>query len=176
MPQSLPEAVLPDRPTCDPHLRADVESFLYYEADLLDSWKLREWLQLFTPDCLYLVPATDRPDGDPDRDLFFVRDDWFLLSQRVEAIVNGTAWAESPHSTTKRMIGNVRAERTDDGDVEVHANFVIHRSASARLDVYPGSYLMTLVPGGPAGFEIRHRRATLALAELRPQGRVSIIL
>jgi 3-phenylpropionate/cinnamic acid dioxygenase small subunit len=104
-----------------------------------------------------------------------VRDDWFLLSQRVDAMVNGTAWAESPHSTTTRMISNVQARRESD-EIEVRANFVIHRSTPSQLDIYPGSYLLRLVPGGPAGFRIRLRRATLALVDLRPQGRVSIIL
>ena len=80
-----------------------------YESELLDGWRLDEWLALFTPDCVYLVPSTDRPDGDPETDLFFVRDDWFLLSQRVATIMDGTAWTESPRSITKRIISNVRA-------------------------------------------------------------------
>jgi p-cumate 2,3-dioxygenase beta subunit len=169
------ETVLAPRPAPDAGLTGEVEAFLYFEAELLDAWRLEEWLQLFTLDAQYLVPATDRPDGDPDRDLFFVRDDWFLLSQRVDAMVNGTAWAESPHSTTTRMISNVQARRESD-EIEVRANFVIHRSTPSQLDIYPGSYLLRLVPGGPAGFRIRLRRATLALVDLRPQGRVSIIL
>src|SRR6516162_4040890 len=75
----------------------EVEAFLAYDSELLDDWRLEEWLQLFTPDCRYLVPATDRPAGDPRDDLFFIRDDHFLLSERVGAMVNGTAWTESPH-------------------------------------------------------------------------------
>jgi p-cumate 2,3-dioxygenase subunit beta len=172
--------ITPDPPPAqirhsDPALVAEVEAFLYHDADLLDRWELREWFALFTPDCTYHVPTTDRPDGDPDKDLFFVRDDWFLLSQRVDALVSGTAWAESPHSITRRMISNVRATEAE-GVVEVRANFVVHRSTMDRLDVYPGAYRMTLLRGGPAGFEIRHRRAVLSLAQLRPHGRVSIIL
>ena len=174
-PETTPDAVPARVVFSDPALVAEVEAFLYYEAELLDTWALRDWFALFTPDCQYLVPTTDRPDGDPDRDLFFIRDDWFLLGQRVDAILNGTAWAESPHSITRRMISNVRAAENADG-VHVRANFVIYRSALAQQDVYPGTYEMTLVRGGHAGFEIRHRRSTLSLAQLRPQGRVSIIL
>jgi hypothetical protein len=58
----------------------------------------------------------------------------------------------------------------------VRANAVVHRSVLDRLDVYPYVLELRLVRGGGAGFEIRHRRATLALAQLRPHGRVSVIL
>ncbi len=160
----------------DPVLSREVEMFLFHDAMLLDHWRLREWFALFTPDCEYLVPATDRPDGDPEHDLFFVRDDWFLLSQRVDAMDGGTAWTESPHSITNRTVSNVMATLNADGWVSVAANFVVYRSALAKLDVYPGSYRMRLLRGGSAGFEIQSRRSTLALAQLRPQGRVSIIL
>lgn len=164
----------------DSELLHDVSQFLFYESELLDSWRLHEWFTLFTPDCLYLVPTTDRPLGDPELDLFFVRDDWFLLSQRVEAIMDGTAWTESPRSITKRIVSNVRAhtEKGDDGAETVDAkfNFVIYRSAMANLDIYPGECHLTLLRGGHAGFEIKYRRSTLALAQLRPHGRVSVIL
>jgi p-cumate 2,3-dioxygenase subunit beta len=160
----------------DAALVNEVSQFLYYESDLLDRWQLHEWFSLFTPDCQYLVPSTDRPDGDADLDLFFVRDDWFLLSQRVAAIMDGTAWTESPRSITKRLITNIRAHIEDDGRILASFNFLITRSAMSTLDMYPGSCQLTLVRGGRAGFEIRLRRSTLALAQLRPHGRVSVIL
>jgi p-cumate 2,3-dioxygenase subunit beta len=160
----------------DAALSREIEMFLYEDAELLDSWQLREWYARFTPDAEYLVPATDRPHGDPELDLFFVRDDWFLLGQRVDAMLDGTAWAESPRSTTRHLVSNVRAWVMNDGTIEVAANFVVYRSALNRLDTYPGSYRMTLVRGGEAGFEIKLRRSTLSLAQLRPHGRVSVIL
>ena len=154
----------------------EVSQFLHYESDLLDHWQLHEWFSLFTPDCQYLVPSTDRPDGDADLDLFFVRDDWFLLSQRVAAIMDGTAWTESPRSITKRLVTNIRARSDSGGSVHASFNFLITRSAMSTLDMYPGSCQLTLVRGGRAGFEIQFRRSTLAMAQLRPHGRVSVIL
>ena len=165
----------------DAELIHNVTQFLYYESELLDAWRLHEWFTLFTPDCLYLVPATDRPQGDPETDLLFVRDDYFLLSQRVEAIMDGTAWTESPRSITKRIISNVRAQVVSGTNEKAHEiavkfNFVVYRSALANLDVYPGECELRLLRGGHAGFEIKYRRSTLALAQLRPHGRVSVIL
>lgn len=157
-------------------LRLAVEDFLYHEAALLDAWRLPEWLALWTEEASYLVPATDRPMGDPAHDLFLVQDDRFLLEQRVGSLMTKTAWAESPHSTTRHMVSNVQAARRDDGLIDVRANFVVYRSRRSTVDVYPGHYEMLLEEGGPVGFRIRVRRAVLSLEELRPHGRVSFIL
>lgn len=158
-------------------LRAEVEEFLFHDAELLDSWRLREWFERFTPDCRYHIPTTDRPDGDPETDLSFVWDDWFLLSQRIDAILDGTAWAESPRSTTHRMISNVRVRVLDDGEaIEAKANVLVHRSAGVRLDPYPAFLTLELLRRPDGGFEIRHRKAVLAMEQLRPHGRLSILL
>ena len=50
--------------------RAEAEDFLYQEAAILDEWRLRDWLALFTDDAQYWVPSTDRPAGTPDTTLF----------------------------------------------------------------------------------------------------------
>jgi p-cumate 2,3-dioxygenase beta subunit len=159
-----------------PELVREVEAFLAYDSELLDEWRLNEWLELFTPDCRYLVPATDRPSGDPRDDLFFVRDDYFLLSERIAAMLNGTAWTESPHSTTHRMITNIRARDLGDDQVLAKANLLVHRARAGRLDAYPAHLTLLLVRGGRAGFEIVERKAVLAMEQLRPHGRVSILL
>lgn len=155
-------------------LRDEVEEFLLHDSELLDEWRLEEWLELFDDPCEYLVPSTDRPDGDERTDLFFVRDDHFLLSQRVEAITNGTAWAESPRSTTHRMISNVRATEAD-GPIEAKANLLVHRAAGGRLDVYPAHLTLHLVRIG-SDLRIRRRLGVLAMHQLRPHGRLSILL
>ena len=157
-------------------LRHAVEDFLYYEAELLDRWLLEEWLALWTEEITYLIPATDKPYGDPLTDLFFVQDGRFILEQRVDSILRGTAWAESPHSTTTRSTSNVRAHWVGNGFVEVTSNFVVHRSQAATLQTFPGRHDYLLELGGPAGFRLCMKKATLGLEQLRPHGRVAILL
>ena len=55
--------------------RAEVEDLLFLEAELLDAWKLDEWLTLLTDDAMYLVPPNDKPDGDARFTLFTIADD-----------------------------------------------------------------------------------------------------
>ena len=61
--------------TRQPTLREQVEDFLFREAALLDDWRLDDWVGLFAEDGRYVVPTTDLPDGDPQRDLVFIDDD-----------------------------------------------------------------------------------------------------
>jgi p-cumate 2,3-dioxygenase subunit beta len=160
----------------DDGLTRSVEKFLYFEADLLDEWRLHEWLQYFDPGGHYLVPSTDKPDGDPSQDLFLIQDDRFLLEQRVNSLLTRSAHAEYPRSRTRRIISNVRAWQVSDGTLEATANFVVYRMRAQAVDTYIGRYRHTLVCDDALGYLFVVRKAVLDLDALRPQGKVSIIL
>ena len=95
-------------------LRGEVEAFLYDEAELLDTWRLDAWAELFTEDAIYRIPALDNPSRDPDNSLFLVNDDLPRLQSRVRQLLGDTAWAENPRSMTRRLITNVRVTAADD--------------------------------------------------------------
>ena len=82
--------------------------FLYEEARLLDEWRLKEWLDLFTDDAVYVVPTTDHPKPMPSRDLTLIHDDRKRLACRVGLLLGERAWAENPMSRTRRVVGNIR--------------------------------------------------------------------
>jgi p-cumate 2,3-dioxygenase subunit beta len=156
-------------------LKNEIEEFLFAEAELLDTWRLHEWLELFSPGARYLVPATDLPDGDPATDLFLVQDDRFLLEQRVSSLLTRAAHAEYPNSRTRRLITNIRVWQELDGRINVKANFAIFRVRNGVLDTYVGHYRHVLERAGD-GFTFLVRKSVLDLDALRPQGKVSIIL
>jgi p-cumate 2,3-dioxygenase beta subunit len=155
--------------------RAEVEEFLFYEAALLDEWRLEEWVELFTLDCVYEVPATDAPTADPGLSLSLIHDHRTMLEQRIIRLKKPEAHAEFPHSQTSRIVGNVRIlERTGEA-LHVSANFIISRAKTGKFDQYVGRYYYDLVPG-PEGFAIRRKKAVLAHDRLDPQGKISFIL
>jgi p-cumate 2,3-dioxygenase beta subunit len=155
-------------------LRHEIEEFLYAEAELLDQWRLLEWLELFALDCRYIVPSTDKPDGDPLRDLVLVHDDRFMLEQRATSLLTRGAHAEYPHSRTRRIISNVRAAEAD-GVVRVSANFLLHRNRRGLVDTYAGHYEHRLLrEQGVLLYSVR--KAILDLDALSPHGKISIIL
>lgn len=157
-----------------PMARAEAEDFLYREASLLDAWRLEEWLDLFTLDCVYEIPAPDLPEADPGQTFSLIHDNRSTLEQRVIRLKKPTAHAEYPHSRTRRIITNVQVEDTEDGPV-VHSNFTVHRFRPSSHLEFVGGYRHLLVRDGD-GFKIRRRRAVLDHYELSPHGKVSIIL
>ena len=156
--------------------RDQVEDFMFLEAELLDEWRLREWLTLFTDDAHYFVPATDvAPDASPDTSLFYVADDRFRLEQRVERLMKRTAHAEYPRSKTRHLVSNVRIRARQDNELDVGAGVVTYRTKSGLTETYIGSYRYRIVVSSD-GLRIREKRCVLDMDGLRPNGRISIIL
>ena len=155
---------------------SDLESFLYYEADLLDSWRLEDWLELFLPDGTYEVPTTDAPDGSPDTALHFISDQMTVLKGRVMRLMSPDGYAESPHARTRRLISNVRLVETDGDMVRLAANFIIARMKKGAQDLFIGHYDHLLKAEADGSFRFQRRRSVLDLEALRPQRSVSIII
>jgi len=156
--------------------RAAIEEFLFAEADLLDEWRLPEWLELFTDDATYSVPATDVPaNASPDNSLFYVADERGRLSERVKRLMKRTAHAEFPHSRTRHVVSNVRIRSRTDAELEVSSAFITFRTKDGVTDTYFGSnrYKLVQIEGH---LRIRDKRCLLDSEGLRMQGRVSIIL
>ena len=156
--------------------RAEVEDFLFQEAELLDEWRLPEWLELFTEDAHYYVPSTDlAPDASPDDSLFYIADDHFRLGERVRRLMKRTAHAEQPRSKTRHLLGNVRIRERNGDELTVGANFVTYRTKDGVTDIFVGSHRYKLVDRDGT-LRIREKRCLLDLDGLRPQGRISILL
>jgi p-cumate 2,3-dioxygenase subunit beta len=157
-------------------LRLRVEDLLYQEADLLDQWRLDEWLALFTEDAQYLVPPTDLAGeaANPDTSLFYVFDDRRRMQERVIRLKKVTAHSESPRSKVRHLVSNVRASQ-DGATINARASFAVWRSKDASSDVFVGHYLYELVEHA-GDLRIRKKTCVLDMEALRPHARISIIL
>lgn len=156
-------------------LRAEVEAFLYEEAELLDNWHLEEWAALFSEDAIYRVPALDDPTRDPANSVFLVNDDLARIESRARQLLGETAWAENPRSQTRRLITNVRVTAAEGNTVRATANFLVQRARMERIVTYVGQYRYKLVREA-ASFKIAERIVILAQDTLRAQGVMSIIV
>jgi p-cumate 2,3-dioxygenase beta subunit len=157
-------------------LHFEVESFLVREADILDAWRLNDWLELFTADAVYVMPATDHPDGDPARDLCLVYDDMGRLNDRVASLLGPAAHAERPLSRTRRMVSNFRIDEVSEQGIRVRANFIIHRSRRGSVNVYFGEYRHHLVRDDDGRLRFKQRVAVIDTDTLRVQTKISIIV
>ena len=155
--------------------RETVEDFLYFEAALLDEWRLDEWLTLFAADGRYLVPTTDLPDGDPKKDLVFIDDDMVRLRARVERLKSRHGHREYPWSRTRRFISNVRIKVLGGGNLFVTSSFLVYRFRMGDTSPYVGCYEHRLKQVDRE-LKIHHKKAVLDMDALRDHGAVSIIL
>lgn len=158
--------------------RERVEDFLYEEADLLDEWRLEEWLALCTDDVVYEVPSTTHPTASATESLYLIHDDRYMLEARIRRLLSRNAHAENPPSRTRRLLTNVRlrpAERAE--EVTVLANFHVLRFRYDEVHNYVGRYTYRLRVANGDGVQIAYRRAMLDSDSLRHAGgKVSILL
>jgi p-cumate 2,3-dioxygenase subunit beta len=154
--------------------RAEIEDFLFAEADLLDTWRLDEWLALFTEDGSYEVPTAGSPDSADSADsLFYIADDHARLVERVIRLNDPDAHAEQPRSLVRRIYGNVRISSEGDS-VIARCNFVAKRAKNRRVDDFFGHMIFHILRAS-TGWKIRSKRVHLDMDVLHP-GKVSIIL
>ena len=111
----------------------DIEQFLYYEARLLDSFEMEEWLDLVDEDIVLKVPirsdfgpASDRPTFSEET--YYIRNDYDMLTERVDKLSKEYAWSENPRSRVRHLIGNVIANRVEEGVFDVWNTQFVYRS------------------------------------------------
>jgi 3-phenylpropionate/cinnamic acid dioxygenase small subunit len=124
--------------------RAEAEDFLYYEARLLDEFRLEEWLALMTDDVLYWVPS-NADDIDPADHISIIYDRFDQLENRVWRISrSGLNHTQDPPSKFVRFITNVSVEQIspDDEHAVVRCNLMLaeYRPGVNRDNRYGASW------------------------------------
>jgi p-cumate 2,3-dioxygenase beta subunit len=154
----------------------EVEQFLYREAELLDAWRLDDWLKLLTEGASYYVPPTDKPEASHEEALYIIADDAVRLKERVVRLKDPSCHVEYPPSRTRRLITNVRMSESTDGTIGVKANFVVFRNRrGGDKRAFTGEYRYIL-HRQDGELRIHERRAVLDAEELGELGTVSFIL
>jgi benzoate/toluate 1,2-dioxygenase beta subunit len=108
----------------DVNERDRFRALLEREARLLDQLRFDEWLAMYTPQCLYWVPATPG-GGDPRREVAISFDDRRRMEDRIFRLRTGYAWSQAPKSRTVRMIANVEVFSAGDAVRMVRSNLLI---------------------------------------------------
>jgi 3-phenylpropionate/cinnamic acid dioxygenase small subunit len=139
-PQTVP-AELP-RNEAYYRLKADMEDFLYAEADLLDERRFREWLHLLADDITYFMPIrrnvkfgqhAQRENTVQGSGISWFDEDKWTLTKRVDQILTGVHYAEEPLSRVSHMVSNVQIRRVvpsldDPREVEVRCRFLVYQN------------------------------------------------
>ena len=129
-----------EREVTNPAIRDRCQALLYREARLLDQRQFEQWLTLYTPECLYWVPATPG-GGDPRKEVAIAFDDRRRLEDRIYRLRTGYAWSQVPPSRTGRLVANVEVFGTDQHSTYmVRSSFVINEFRAGETRRLAGWY------------------------------------
>ena len=125
---------------------ADAQALLFREARLLDDQDFGGWLDLFTEDALYWMPAwrdDNRQTSDPDKELSLIyyrgRSN---LRDRVTRLTSGLSPVSRLLPRVVHLISNVEILGFDGHDTLVGSSFVTHAfdPRSDRVSSHFGHY------------------------------------
>ena len=122
-------------------IQREVEQFLYRQAELLDTKRWQDYIDLFTSDGIYWMPpdpAHTTWDGMPA----IFAEDRNLMTVRMNRVLHPDAWSQRPLWGTNHVVGNVMIEsEKPNGEVVVRSRF--HMMELRRDDVrhFAGSYV-----------------------------------
>ena len=129
-----------------PLTRAEAEDLLFREALLIDTQRFAEWLELFTPDVEFWMPAwrdETTTTEDPNRELSLI---YYKgrrnLEDRVMRLTSGLSTASSPLPRVVHQVTNVMVLDADEATATVSAAFTCHRFdvRMNRTDCFFGRY------------------------------------
>jgi 3-phenylpropionate/trans-cinnamate dioxygenase subunit beta len=152
-------------------LHHEISQFLFHEAELLDDWQFRPWLEVLSQDIAYTMRTVvnaqtrDRRRSVQPPTTWIFNDNWFQLERRVARLETGMAWAEEPPSRTRHLITNIHVSAAEtEGEFDVRVNYLLYRSQKERDETfYVGMRRdrVRRVVGKPAGWEVCNRDIVL---------------
>ena len=148
----------------DSKLRGEVEQLLFQQSEALDGKAWQSYIDCFTDDGVYWVPADPAHthwDGMP---AIFIEDK-DLMTVRMRRMQHPNAWSQQAEWGTSHVIGNMTIERVAaNGDVQVRSRF--HMLELRRDDVrhFAGTYRHQL-KRTKSGLRIKQQRVDMVNAQ-----------
>jgi 3-phenylpropionate/cinnamic acid dioxygenase small subunit len=140
--------------------RSEAEDFLFRQSQFIDTRDFESWIDLFTPDAIYWIPAR-LEDTDPKTQLSFMYDDVPGMTARCERLLDAGTGGQQPITRSSHIVSNVSVDRSSiKGEVVVRSRFHVTQFRRDALKSYAGSYTHHLVATND-GIKIRSQRVDL---------------
>jgi 3-phenylpropionate/cinnamic acid dioxygenase small subunit len=139
----------------------EIECFLMHEARLLDERRFDAWMELFTEDGVYWVPARPGQESPNDESSLFY-DDRRLMTTRIARLNHPGMHSQNPPSRCCHLISNVLVEQEggNGADILVTSNAIMveYRQDDQRLFAGKNTHKLVRVDGE---FRIKEKKVEL---------------
>lgn len=155
VPQALAQA--------DPALMHQVQTLLFRQAAMLDAKNWADWMDLFSDDGVYWMPATPEQTDWASQPSIFA-EDRLLMEVRAGRLQHPNAWSQAANWSTNHIVGNVMIEHAQANAVEVYSRFHMLELRRDNVRHFAGSYRHSLVRVG-ADWKIKLQRVDMSNAQ-----------
>ena len=143
----------------------EIEQLLYRQAECLDNRDWQGFIDLFTGDGIYWVPASpEQTTGDGVPSIFY--EDRDLMSVRLRRLGHPHAWSQKTEWGTNHVVSNVVLEKQDPktGDVVARSRFHMMEFRNDATRHFAGSYIHHLKKTKD-GYRIKLQRVDMVNAQ-----------
>lgn len=135
-------------------LLADVTAFLWHEADLLDRAEYQEWLALWDPDGLYIMPISEGEDHANQLNLCYDNDK--MRRMRIDRFERGFSISSAPPAVTVRTISRIVIDSVEGDTITVRAAEHVVEDKFGRQRIWAGNASYTLTRQDD-GFKLKQK-------------------
>jgi len=145
-------------------LQREVEQLLYAQAELLDAKQWQAWMDLFTDDGLYWMPArAEQTEWEGSPSIFI--EDKAMMEIRKGRVTHPNAWSQAPLWETNHIVSHVALEEASKDRIVVRSRFHMMELRRDSIRHFGGRYHHTLRRGPDGQLKIQLQRVDLFNAQ-----------
>lgn len=147
-----------------PELQAEVEQLLYRQAELLDGKHWQAYIDLFSADGVYWMPARpDQTGWEAEPSIF--AEDVLLMEIRKNRVSHPNAWSQAPMWETNHLVSHVAIESVGENQIKVRSRFHLMELRRDNVRHFGGRYQHWLVRGADGALRIQLQRVDMFNAQ-----------
>lgn len=135
---------IPHNIRVDAALLREVEVLLAQQATMLDARRWSEWMDLFTEDGVYWMPAAPEQTDWASQPSIFA-EDRLLMEIRANRLLHPNAWSQAAQWATHHLLGTTLVEQMQGDSLSTYTTFQMMEVRRDRVRHFGGSYRHHLV-------------------------------
>jgi len=144
-------------------IQREVEQLLFRQAECLDGKRWDEFIDLFTADGTYWMPAApEQTTGDGVPSIFW--EDRNLMNVRLKRLGHPRAWSQKTAWGTNHVVGNIVIEQENAKEIVVRSRFHMMEFRNDTNRHFAGSYVHHL-QRTKGGLRIKLQRVDMVNAQ-----------